>query len=160
MDELTLTYIGIGILALQVIWVVIFSLLGSKIRKLSDQLRSYEASTGIPDLAQLITELKQQSVRKQEQIGSMDSRVKELEHRLKRQRGKTGIIRYHAFSEQGNDLSFSLAVLNEEQDGYVLSAIHSREESYVYAKPLVKGSSPYPISPEEKEAIRQALQDE
>jgi hypothetical protein len=68
-----------------------------------------------------------------------------------------GIRRYNAFNEGGSDLSFSLAMLNEEQDGVIITGIHSREQMYVYAKPVEKGQSSYTLSPEEKAAITQTL---
>lgn len=68
-----------------------------------------------------------------------------------------GIRRYNAFNEGGSDLSFSLAMLNEEQDGVIITGIHSREQMYVYAKPIEKGQSSYTLSPEEKAAITQTL---
>ena len=47
-------------------------------------------------------------------------------------------------------MSFSLAILSEQEEGIVLTGLHNRESSYVYAKPLKDGQSKYPLSPEEK----------
>ncbi|MEW9107481.1 DUF4446 family protein, partial [Paenibacillus sp.] len=71
----------------------------------------------------------------------------------KKMKSHVGIQRYNAFAERGSDLSFSIAWLNEEQDGVVITSIHGREHSYVYAKPVEKGQSTYSLSPEEKKAI-------
>jgi hypothetical protein len=65
---------------------------------------------------------------------------------------------HNAFAESGNDLSFSIALVDDEQDGLVLSGIHNRDETYVFAKPLEKGQSKYTLSPEEKEAIHRSVQ--
>lgn len=73
-------------------------------------------------------------------------------------KSKVAMKRYNAFGERGNDLSFSLAILDDNHSGIVLSSLHNRENSYIYAKPLEKGESPYPLSPEEKEVIALALQ--
>lgn len=70
---------------------------------------------------------------------------------------KVGIIRYSAFMDTGSDLSFALALLNKENNGVVLNGIYSREMSNIYAKPVTKGESTYTLSNEEKEAIKQAI---
>lgn len=73
---------------------------------------------------------------------------------------KVGIYRYNAFKDTGSDLSFTLALLNENNDGIVLNGIYSREMSNIYAKPIKNGESVYKISDEEKEAIRRAIDSE
>lgn len=70
---------------------------------------------------------------------------------------KVGIVRYSAFRDTGSDLSFTLALLNKNNDGVVLNGIYSREMSNIYAKPVEKGESTYTLSNEEKEAIKQAI---
>lgn len=70
---------------------------------------------------------------------------------------KIGIVRYNAFKDTGSDLSFALALLDENNNGVVLNGIYSREMSNIYAKPVEKGNSKYTISEEEKEAIQKAM---
>lgn len=69
---------------------------------------------------------------------------------------KIGLVRYSAFKDTGSDLSFTLALLNQYNDGIVLNGIYSREMSNIYAKPISKGTSTYTLSEEEKEAINRA----
>lgn len=71
---------------------------------------------------------------------------------------KVGIVRYSAFRDTGSDLSFTLALLNKENDGVVLNGIYSREMSNIYAKPIKNGESTYTLSKEEKEAISKAIE--
>ena len=59
---------------------------------------------------------------------------------------KIGIVRYSAFRDTGSDLSFTLAMLDENNDGVVLNGIYSREISNIYAKPVKNGKSEYTIS--------------
>ncbi len=91
---------------------------------------------------------------------SSETKIAALGETMKHMMSRLGIVRYNAFAEKGSDLSFSLAIVNEYEDGVVISGIHGRDESYVYAKPLSKGHSKYPLSPEEKEAINRALKPE
>ncbi|MBD8923357.1 DUF4446 family protein [bacterium] len=71
---------------------------------------------------------------------------------------KVGIVRYSAFKDTGSDLSFAVAMLDENNDGVVFNGIYSREMSNIYAKPVKKGVSEYTLSEEEKEAIRRAIE--
>lgn len=70
---------------------------------------------------------------------------------------KIGIVRYNAFKDTGSDLSFALALLDEDNTGVVMNGIYSREMSNIYAKLVEKGKSPYTISEEEKLAIDKAI---
>ena len=70
---------------------------------------------------------------------------------------KTAIVKYDAFKDVGGKLSFALAMLDKENSGFVLNAIHSREGCYTYVKEIVKGESYIVLGEEEKEALRQAL---
>lgn len=68
-------------------------------------------------------------------------------------------MRFNPFSQTGGNQSFSLALLDGNNDGIVISSLHNREETRVYAKIVKKGESEkeMPFSDEEREAIRQAL---
>jgi hypothetical protein len=68
-----------------------------------------------------------------------------------------GIVRYNPFAQMGGDLSFSLALLDKNGDGIVLTGLFSRNSSSVYAKPITDGSSTYPLSQEEIQAIQKAM---
>ena len=71
---------------------------------------------------------------------------------------KVGIVRYSAFKDTGSDLSFAVAMLDENNDGIVFNGIYSREMSNIYAKPVKNGVSEYTLSEEEKDAIRRAIE--
>ena len=79
--------------------------------------------------------------------------LKEMSRVLSANYQKFGIIKYDAFNEMGGKLSFSLALLNEANDGFVLNAVHSREGCYTYVKDIIAGNSVILLSPEEKEAL-------
>ncbi len=68
-----------------------------------------------------------------------------------------GLLRYDAFEDVGGRLSFSCALLDDHGDGVVLTSINGRQDTRVYGKPISEGKSPYNLSIEEEEAIRQAL---
>lgn len=82
---------------------------------------------------------------------------KRIDTHVKKCIQKVGIVRYSAFKDTGSDLSFALALLDENNDGIVLNGIYSREMSNIYAKPVQEGKSTYTISEEEAKAIEKAV---
>ena len=70
---------------------------------------------------------------------------------------KVGLVKYDAFQEMGGKLSFSLALLNETNDGFIINAMHSREGCYTYIKEIIDGNSVITLADEEKEALDMAM---
>ena len=70
---------------------------------------------------------------------------------------KVGMVRYSAFKDTGSDLSFALALLNDNNDGVILNGIYSREMSNIYAKQIQNGKSINKLSEEENQALEIAL---
>ena len=64
---------------------------------------------------------------------------------------------YNAFQEMGGNLSFALTMLDEEDSGWVLNAMHSRDACYTYIKEIVKGESYIELAEEEKESLERAI---
>lgn len=93
----------------------------------------------------------------EKQNAKISNQIKTLNGDLTKCIQKVGIVRYSAFRDTGSDLSFALALLDENNDGVVLNGIYSREMSNIYAKPVQKGKSTYTISEEEMQAIEKAM---
>ena len=93
----------------------------------------------------------------EKQNGEINSYLKLLDEDVKKCIQKVGIVRYSAFKDTGSDLSFALALLDENDDGILLNGIYSREMSNIYAKPVECGKSTYTVSEEEQLAINKAI---
>ena len=70
---------------------------------------------------------------------------------------KVGIVKYDAFREMGGQLSFSIAILDQKDNGFVMNSVHSASSSYVYTKEIENGHSAIELSDEEKEALQIAI---
>lgn len=71
---------------------------------------------------------------------------------------KTGVLRFNPFKEVGGNQSFCIALLDGKNSGVVLSSLHTREGTRIYAKPVVAGlESTFPLTEEEKSTIAQAI---
>ena len=71
---------------------------------------------------------------------------------------KIGLVRYNAFKDVGSDLSFAIALLDNNDNGVVFNGLYGSESSNIYAKPIKNGQSSYQLSNEEKYAIEIAEQ--
>ena len=95
---------------------------------------------------------------------SLERKIDELSSKLEKTEAKNrfsikklAIKRYNPFSGVGGDQSFSIALLDESNDGLIISSLFSQEGNRFYAKPVKKGISEYSLSGEEKEVIDQAI---
>ncbi len=70
---------------------------------------------------------------------------------------RVGLVRYDALEELAGQLSFSAALLNDETDGLVITTLNGRNDTRTWAKPIVKGESPFALSDEERQAIKKAM---
>ncbi|OBZ10326.1 MULTISPECIES: DUF4446 family protein [Bacillales] len=135
------------------IWIAV---IGGRLKKLRKQYTAVMGNTGLTNMEDVIVELKEGLAEQKQANQQLKDQLAVVQTSLPNQKGKVGVIRYNAFAEQGSDLSFSIAIVNEEKDGAVFTGIHSRDNTYVYAKPLEKGESAYPLTPEERKAILEA----
>lgn len=70
---------------------------------------------------------------------------------------KIGIVKYDAFRQMGGQLSFSLALLDEENNGFILNSVHSTEGCYTYTKEIKNGECDISLGEEEKKALLIAM---
>ena len=70
---------------------------------------------------------------------------------------KIGIIKYDAFNQMGGKLSFCLALLDENNNGFILNSVHSAEGCYSYTKEIINGESSISLGEEEKQALLKAM---
>jgi hypothetical protein len=87
----------------------------------------------------------------------LELRLTDVEMALRGAFTHRALVRYDAYNELSGHQSMSIALLDEEQSGIVLSCIHHREQARVYGKQVHSGRGELELSPEEAEAVRLAL---
>jgi hypothetical protein len=87
----------------------------------------------------------------------IDARLEGVEKALRETIAHRALVRYDAYNELSGQQSLSLALLDDEHSGIVLSCIHHRDQARVYAKQVHGGRGELELSPEEAEAVRLAL---
>lgn len=83
--------------------------------------------------------------------------IQKINKRLESTYQKIGIVKYDAFNEMGGKLSFALAMLDNNNNGWIINAMHSREGCFTYVKEIVKGESYVELAEEEAEALDRAI---
>lgn len=138
------------------LWLIILTV---KLTKIQNKYNRLTRGLHIGNLEDLLLQQIKSTELVQKQVKIIERELDVLGRITAKAKGKLGIYRYNAFGEKGNDLSFSLALLNNDRDGIVLTSIYNREQSNVYAKPIKNGESTYKLSPEEIKAIEKATLD-
>ncbi len=83
--------------------------------------------------------------------------IRDINKRLESNYQKMGIVKYDAFNEMGGKLSFAVAMLDGQNNGWVMNAMHSREGCYTYVKEIVNAESYVELAEEEAEALDKAI---
>ena len=92
-----------------------------------------------------------------ERVDALNALQRDLERTGQRAVQRVGVVRFNPFTDTGGDQSFAIALLDVLGNGLVLSSLHGRADTRVFAKQVRGGRSKHQLSTEEEEAIRQAL---
>ena len=154
---ISLDVITVGLAALVLILIIIMIVNGVKMKKLKKKYEAFMAGKNAASLEDTLVKRLNQV----EDLIASDEHTQEkvqmvLDH-LDNTYQKVGLVKYDAFNEMGGKLSFSLALLNRKNNGFIINAMHSREGCYTYVKEIVKGESYVELAEEEAEALDKAI---
>ncbi len=113
----------------------------------------------IKDFKDLIVSHSEKVKLQDQKMKEMILRIKMLENISKKTFQKIGVVRFNPFNELGGNQSFVIALLDDQNNGFVLSSLFVNEGNRVYSKPVKYGKSTHKLSNEEKEAIANAMKD-
>jgi len=109
------------------------------------------------DFSKILADLQDSSNQRLQKINHLQEELDQLRAVSANHLQKTGLIRYNPFSDTGGNQSFALAILDEKGTGFVITSLHSREATRVFAKPVKEGKEvKYEFSKEEIQAILEA----
>ncbi|WP_054951112.1 DUF4446 family protein [Numidum massiliense] len=146
----------VGLACVQLIFAVWLLITWVKFKKIRRQQKRLLKGVSDQTLETLLTGYAERLQAAETTVAELSGLFEILDERLKQQKGRVSIVRYNALTEQGTNLSFSIAIVDEEKNGIVLSSIYGSEQSYIYAKPLENGASEYQLTQEEKKVIAMA----
>lgn len=150
-------YIILGLAAIVIILFVLICIAFSSISKLKKRYRVMMHGTNGKNIEKLINDYFSKMDDIENSINEVEQNNNNVSKALNKCVQKVSVVRYKAFEDVGSDLSFSIALLDNSNNGVILTGIYGREESTTYAKPIDKGISRYDLSDEEKHVLNDAM---
>ncbi len=157
LDTIDPAYIIIGLLILCILSIVLIIVSNSNLKKLQRKYDSFMRGKNAESLEDVLVKRFEQVDILIEEDKKKSKKIKEIFNNLDITYQKVGIVKYDAFHEMGGKLSFALVMLDKNNNGYVINAMHSREGCYTYIKEILKGESYIPLGDEEAEALSKAM---
>jgi hypothetical protein len=127
-----------------------------EVERLNRKYRQFMKGTDGRSIEKLLASKLQEMEKYQQKQAENTKTIQMIRGKYDRTLTKYGIVKYDAFEDVGGKMSFALAMLDDNNTGFVLNAIHSRDNCYLYLKEVVKGASYIMLSDEEIDALRQA----
>lgn len=161
MGGFDLGYLLAGMAAVILILLIVLIVLIVQIRKVSKlkkRMDKFLTGKNAKSLEREITTLVQetQSLKEKQEVNRKNIRT--LFKNMEATYQKMGIVKYDAFSQMGGQLSFSLALLDEGNNGFIINSVHSSDGCYSYTKEIKAGSCDISLGKEEAEALEIAME--
>lgn len=137
------------------VWVLVLSL---KLNRLTRLLKRLVPEGTESSLDRLLEQLLIKQEENRTLLASVEMRLEKLHSLLQGCLQRVGLVRFDAFEDISGQQSFSVALLDNQGNGVVITSLFGRTESRCYAKPVIQGNSPHRLSEEEMTAIRQAME--
>ena len=152
----------ISLIVIFVINIILFILVivsYARISKMNKNNKEFMQKLGTgKDISEDLNNYMERIIELEQALSETHSYCKQLENKIKDCIQKIGVVRYNAYNDAGNDLSFAVALLDGKNNGIVFNGIYSREMSNIYAKPIIDGKCKYNITKEENEALNKAVE--
>ena len=154
---LDIGYLFIGMAVLLLIFLILLIMMIRKTSNLSKRMdkfmRGKDAKSLEKDIIALYEDNKFLKIATDKNKKDIRTLYKNMESTIQ----KVGIVKYDAFQQMGGKLSFSLALLDENDNGFILNSVHSTEGCYTYTKEIKNGECEISLGEEEKEALSIAM---
>ena len=128
--------------------------LGRAVRDYRELVRGTDGAT----LHDRLVGSAEQAVKASDRMGEIEAFHATIDARTRRSIQHIGLVRFNPFEDTGSDQSFAIALLDDARDGVVISSLHGRSNTRVFAKPVSAGESAHTLSDEETQAIRIAVE--
>jgi hypothetical protein len=146
-----------GLAALVILQFILLANHGNRLNRLHKLLRSMLTGPEGEDLAAQLQRSMQESTSAFEQGKELQQQMHDLQSTLKSCTQKCGIVRYDAYGDVSGQQSFSLAMLDGNHNGIIITALYGRHDTRCFGKTVNAGNAMQTLSDEETEALAQAL---
>lgn len=157
LGNLDIAYLFLILLIFIVVLFVIIILQMKKLNQLQKRINKFmtgkDAKSLEKDIVGLYEDNKFLKINVDKNKKDIRTLYKNMEHAFQ----KIGLIKYDAFQQMGGKLSFSLALLDENNNGFILNSVHSTEGCYTYTKEIKNGECAISLGEEEQQALDMAI---
>lgn len=157
LGNLDIGYILLALVILTIVLIILNIVSLVKISNLKKRLRKFMKGKDARSLEKEIIALHEDNKFLKNATDTNKKDIRDLNKRFAKAFQKIGIVKYDAYQQMGGLLSFSLALLDEDNNGLILNSVHSTEGCYTYTKEVVYGECKLELSNEEKVALDQAM---
>lgn len=150
-------YILLGVTALCLILLIVTIVLIAKTSKLNKKYQKFMQGSDAKSLEKDIIGLYEDNKFLKTTVDKNKHDIRKIYKNMEFTFQKIGIVKYDAFQQMGGKLSFSLALLNQNNDGFILNSVHSSEGCYSYTKEIRNGECSIALGNEEQRALEMAM---
>lgn len=150
-------YLLIGMILIMLILLILLIVQITKVSKLKKRLDKFVLGKDGASLEQDIIGLFEDNKFLKNSTEKNKKDIRTLYKRMETAYQKMGLVKYDAFNQMGGQLSFSLALLDENNNGFIINSVHSTEGCYSYTKEIRNGESSISLGKEEAEALSIAI---
>lgn len=154
-SALSIAVILLGLVAIVLaVWLAMLQRSESRLRS---RLRRILSDSGAAGLDEVLDGQAKRIEQLSSRVDALNALERELEATSRLALQKVGVVRFNPFQDSGGDQSFAIALLDQAGSGVVVSSLHGRAETRIFAKQIANGRSRHALSDEEQQAIRTAL---
>lgn len=157
LGNLDIGYVLLALVVLVIVLIILNIVSFVKISNIKKRLRKFMKGKDARSLEKEIIALHEDNKFLKNMTDTNKKDIRDLNKRFAKAFQKIGLVKYDAYQQMGGLLSFSLALLDEDNNGLILNSVHSTEGCYTYTKEVRNGECKLELSNEEKVALDQAM---
>jgi len=144
--------IAVGVLSIAIFVLIYFIIMQKK------RIDKFFKGAKIENIESILTKQLKKADKQEECIQKIFGDISKLDAITQKSFQKIEIIRYNPFKDTGGDQSFSIALLDAKNNGFIITSLYTRGDTRVYAKPIKESASEYTLSEEEKTVLDKAIE--
>ena len=156
--EVASPYMVIGAIVLSLAMIVLFIIWIRKQDRLKARMDYFMRSSRREPLEETLRRVVDDNQKVKIQIKNNNAAIEKINENLITAYRKIGVVKFNAFPGMAGKMSSSIALLNNENNGIIINSIHGQEGCYTYVKEIMNGKSINPLTKEDEEALKIALQ--
>ncbi|MDD2968437.1 MAG: DUF4446 family protein [Lachnospiraceae bacterium] len=157
LGSIDIGYLFLACAAITIVFIILVIVLIAQNRKMKKRFLKFMQGKNVKSLEEKIAELFDDNKSLKETVDENRKELRKINKNQEYAFQKFGLVKYDAFKQMGGMLSFSLALLNDQDNGFIINSVHSSDGCYSYTKEVKDGMSDISLGEEEKKALEIAL---